>query len=393
MSRLKRLRGIKAAVHDAVDFTADLVAKGNASGWGHAARITGAIAGPEPKALVETIHAISIPPALAVVRGVNRLVERLTDAGLDAATAASLLDRHAKPSVPIATRSDVVGTGPWLADAAIGAINGAVGDYLHRGENALALGMSLRRDDAYLTTPLAAGARIAVFVHGLGVTEWSWWMKPGVDPADPTASFGTLLEKDAGFAPVYVRYNTGRRIAENGELLASLLEELAAGAAEIVLVGHSMGGLVARSACEKADDAGHEWVKRVSRVVTLGTPHHGAPLERAGVTLTSVLSAIDLPGTLIPGEILGRRSAGVRDLRHGVVTRELAHVAYFSASATVTRDTTNPVGAVVGDLLVPVTSATGTAPRTRAFGSVLHHELQVHPEVYAWLREVCTREP
>src|SRR5437868_2252192 len=127
MSRLKRLRGIKAAVHDAVDFTADLVAKGHASGWGHAARAAGLIA-PEAGTLVKTIHAISIPPAIAVVRGVNRVVERLTDAGIDVA----MRERVEPTTIPIAMRSDIVKTKEWLADAALGALNGAVGDYLHR---------------------------------------------------------------------------------------------------------------------------------------------------------------------------------------------------------------------------------------------------------------------
>jgi triacylglycerol esterase/lipase EstA (alpha/beta hydrolase family) len=58
-----------------------------------------------------------------------------------------------------------------------------------------------------------------------------------------------------GFTPVYLRYNTGLHISHNGQTLAELLNRLhvlwPAAAEEplkeTVLVGHSMGGLVARA--------------------------------------------------------------------------------------------------------------------------------------------------
>ncbi len=49
---------------------------------------------------------------------------------------------------------------------------------------------------------------------------------------------------------------------------------------EIALVGHSMGGLVARSACHLGAVRGDRWTRLVRQTVTLGSPHMGAPLEQ-----------------------------------------------------------------------------------------------------------------
>src|SRR3954471_11448689 len=121
---------------------------------------------------------------------------------------------------------------------ALGALNGAVGDRLAAAGNPLALDM----------TPRGGGdtPRIAVFVHGLGETDDSWALF-GRRP------YGAGLEEELGYTPLYLRYNTGLHISDNGRRLARLLEETVESwpvpVEEIVLVGHSMGGLVARSAC------------------------------------------------------------------------------------------------------------------------------------------------
>ncbi len=76
-----------------------------------------------------------------------------------------------------------------------------------------------------------------------------------------------------------------------------------------------MGGLVARSAAYQAAEGGAGWVQRVSHVVSLGTPHRGAPLEEI-VHLGS--AALDLlPETRGMSRFLRRRSGGIRDLRRG----------------------------------------------------------------------------
>jgi triacylglycerol lipase len=408
---LRRIRGWKKVVHDAVDFTVDLVEEGHESVGRNAMRVVGWVAPLEaPARLVNELRRASTSLALDSVRGVNRLVERLTDAGLDSVVALELLPWLQAPSVaPIEMRSDITGSSAWLSDSAIAALNGAVGDYLHREGNALDLGLSLRYRDAYLdpaASPPTMPPRIAVFVHGLGATEWSWCWGAAECHGDAAQCFGTLLERDTGLAPIYARYNSGRRVFENGQLLAEALESLFTSRAdpyeEIVLCGHSMGGLVVQSACHYASTRGHAWVRRVSRVFSFGSPHRGAPLEQIGAFATTVLGGVDLPGTRIPAEILRRRSAGVRDLARGTIAdgdvqpELLDHIAYYFLSATVTQDPDHPVGWLIGDVLVRVPSASGPPVirtdlrvETRCFGGVAHLQIQNHPAVYDVLLGAC----
>jgi pimeloyl-ACP methyl ester carboxylesterase len=188
---------------------------------------------------------------------------------------------------------------------------------------------------------------------------------------------------------------------------------------ELIIVGHSMGGLVARSACHYGNEQGLRWISLLRRVFCLGSPHRGAPLEKLGHMLAGVLGAIDLPGTLIPARILSGRSAGIKDLRHGALLDEdwigrdldalrdegqrevplLSHVSYHFVSAIVTTDPNHPLGHLIGDLLVRVPSSSGPVLRTgtftvetQRFSGVMHHQLQNHPSVYEVLRRACAGE-
>jgi alpha-beta hydrolase superfamily lysophospholipase len=315
-----------------------------------------------------------------------------------------------------------------VGDAALGTLNAAVGDHLHRRDNALSLGMRLRLGDRYL--PEAPDAlrdalgtvtpKVVVLVHGLGATEWSWCLHGERYHGDPGANFGALLARDLGYTPVFARYNTGRHISENGRALSERLEALVSvwptPVEELVLLAHSMGGLVARSAIHQAEVGHARWRAHLCRVFCLGSPHQGAPLARLGHLAAAVLSAVDTPGTRVPARILQGRSAGLRDLRHGDLldAHWLAHdadalfreareevplasdVRWHFLAATVTRDPEHPAGRVLGDLLVRMPSASGERLRrerfpvdTRTFGDMLHHELQNHPDVYAVVRDAC----
>src|SRR5947209_14653024 len=122
---------------------------------------------------------------------------------------------------------------------------------------------------------------------------WHWYAKRC------GGTYGSQLERDLGLTPVYVRYNTGRHISENGRSLHELIEQLVAcwpvDVEKVALIGHSMGGLVARSACCHASESGGEWVRRVRHVVTLGTPHMGAPLAQAVHYASAGLDALPEP--------------------------------------------------------------------------------------------------
>lgn len=404
---MHRWRGLRALVHDAVEATTDLVEEGHGSAARTTVRILSRVpplAG--PVRAIDPVRRWTTSGILGTVRTVNRGVEALTDGVLE------VVGPELPPAAPVVLRSDALGTAAWVGDALSGAVNGAVGDHLHRRGNGLSLGLSLRPDPTHRT------GRIAVFVHGLGTTEWSWSFDAERLLGNPEATFASLLQRDLGFSPVFVRYNTGRHVSENGRLLARALEALVAGwpvpVDEVVLVGHSMGGLVARAAGAVAVEEGHAWLGALTRLVCLGTPHQGAGLERLAHLAAGVLGAIDLPGTRIPAAVIRGRSAGIKDLGHGDATDAawtgrdpdalgrrtpadatwLPGVSYAFVAGAVTVDPEHPVSRWLGDLLVLVGSAEGpSGPRDDTFvihtarlGGVQHHQLQVHPDVYAQIR-------
>jgi pimeloyl-ACP methyl ester carboxylesterase len=294
-----------------------------------------------------------------------------------------------------------------LGAGVLAAIDGLIGDVLEEERPALALPMSVRVDGRAVSPADVPDPcpRVAVFVHGLMETEFSWGREP----------YGDRLE---GWTPVYVRYNSGRHISDNGASLDALLEQLTAdwpvALERIALVGHSMGGLVARSAAHQAALRGAAWVKHVTHLVSLGTPHMGAPLEQSVHYLSAALHA--LPETRPFGTFFRRRSSGIRDLRQGSLVdvdwrdcdREalraraceevplLDGATHCFVSATLTRDPRHPVGRLFGDCLVLVPSASGRS-RTRRLdfrdedglhiGGASHFALLRHPQVY---EQLCT---
>jgi triacylglycerol lipase len=155
---------------------------------------------------------------------------------------------------------------PAWVDLAISALNGAVGDALHARGNGLAIAMAFHDTDGPLALEpdaLAAAlpaptGKLCILVHGLCVNERVWRYRE-----DPTLDYGRLLQRDLGFTPFYLRYNTGLHISQNGRRLAALLEQLFRAyprpVEELTLIGHSMGGLVLRSACFYGVEAGHAW--------------------------------------------------------------------------------------------------------------------------------------
>jgi len=238
------------------------------------------------------------------IRGVTQMIGGAVDAAL-AQLAPVLGD-----SVP----------GPGRA-AVVAAINGVIGDYLVETQNPLAIemalcrgGQALPRDTAALARAVPdASDRIAVFLHGSSMYDGQW-TRAGHD-------HGAALARDVGLFPVYLRYNSGLHISTNGRAFAEMLERLVVTwpvpVTEIVLVGHSMGGLVARSACHVAEELGHGWRAKLTKLVCLGSPHHGAPLERGGSMIDLLLGASRYSAPL---SRLGRlRSAGVTDMRFGNV--------------------------------------------------------------------------
>jgi pimeloyl-ACP methyl ester carboxylesterase len=320
--------------------------------------------------------------------------------------------------------------GGWTGrEAVLAALNGVLGDRLARDNNPLAITMQLRRGcksgdrrgdtvpapvdlaavaAAYAAADNAAAAahgaaseaapaevsgRILVLVHGLCMNDQQW-QRNGHD-------HGALLQRERGYTPLYLHYNTGRHISENGDDFAHKLEALLASwpvpVEELVIVGHSMGGLVARSACHYGARAGHAWLAQLSKLVFLGSPHQGAPLERGG---NWVHLLTDMTPYTAPFSRLAKlRSAGITDLRHGSLLDDdwvgrdrFAHgaalpatvplpegVACYTVAATMGKDPRDLSGRLAGDGLVPLPSALGwNEDPQRSLGFVTGHQATVY---------------
>ncbi|MDP2308531.1 MAG: alpha/beta hydrolase [Pseudomonadota bacterium] len=317
-------------------------------------------------------------------------------------------------------------------ELAIGVLNGTVGDYLARTGNGLATEMAiihdgapLRLDPASLARAFPAATRkIVVLLHGLMNTEHVWAFPPsarGADATESTADYGGSLARDHGYTPLYLRYNTGRSIPDNGASLDQLLTALVRAwpsdsdggpVQELLLVGYSMGGLVVRSACHVAKLAAHDWLPRVHRILYIGTPHLGAPLERVGRVVSRGLRAVPDPYTQLIAQIADLRSDGLKDLgdadlRHEDRARRLHRVSL--------RDPNHPVpllpevrhylvagtlsaapwaASLFGDIMVPVPSGTASTSelppeRVAILPGMSHVALAHHPAVYrqihAWM--------
>ena len=419
---MKRWQGSKDLLFDAIEETTNLVERTHASVARRSFRPLTAIEPLAPWArTVQAVHDAVAAGSYAGVRAASRGVGRLLDAG-SGLVASELLDpQAAAPSAAQASRARLI-------DNVEGAVNGFWGDYLSQQQNDLDLGMSLRHEGQVLPVERVALARaypgaspkLAVFIHGLSSTEWSWRSSAERFHGDPDVTYGSLLQADLGYTPLYVRYNSGQHVSHNSRLLSALLAQLVAeypvAVEEIALIGHSMGGLVARSAAHHGQSNNEPWVRYLRHIFCLGTPNLGAPLEQSVNLLTSVLGAVDLAGTQVPAQVLNTRSAGIKDLRFGYTLDEewqgkdpdallknyrqdvplVDGVGYYFVSATLTEDPAHPLGLLLGDLLVRPPSAAGQAAQParripfhagRTFNGLNHFHLTNHPDVYAVIRQ------
>ncbi|HEY5926880.1 MAG TPA: alpha/beta hydrolase [Kofleriaceae bacterium] len=322
---------------------------------------------------------LATKPVYASIQGITRLVGASLDVAL--AQLAPLIKASA-----VGTQRDVV----------LALVNGVLGDYLQATANPLAIEMQLRHagttveltpDTLREAIPTPA-SKIVVLIHGSCMTD-AQFTRAGHD-------HGAALARDLGYTPLYVFYNSGLHVSTNGRALAAIVEQLVAAwpvaVDELVLLGHSMGGLIARSACHVAAKHGHSWHDHLRALITLGTPHHGAPLERGGNWIDRLL---DLSPYTAPLGALGRiRSAGVTDLRFGNVLDEhwqgrdrFAHgadprcacplpdgVRCYAIAGTLSAETGQRLR---GDGIVPVESALG-----------VHERAELHlpfPEARQWI--------
>ena len=290
-----------------------------------------------------------------------------------------------------------------------GAVCGALGDHVEERHPELAPRMAVRlagRDIPVEPAALAAAfpraeRRVAVLLHGLCETEAAWG-RPALDD-DAPGTYGDRLRRDLGHSPIFLRYNSGLPVAENGRRLARLLDRLLPAwpveLDELVLIGHSMGGLVMRSACAEGERSGHAWAGRVRHCVYLGTPHDGAPLERAAVLAARTLRR--LPETRALASAVELRSAGIKDLAHPDLGPLLPSARHHAIAATVGVTPHHLSSRLLGDTLVLHGSALGHGRRGGArlglgeedchhLGGLHHFSLLDHPQVYERLRSWLT---
>lgn len=305
-------------------------------------------------------------------------------------------------------------------EAVIAAANGVLGDYLAATQNPLAIPMYFRRNGVRLELNrrhLAdaipnPGGKVLVMIHGLCMNDLQW-SRNGHD-------HGIALSRDLGYTPVYLHYNSGRHISENGRQFADMMASLTAAwpvaIDEITIIGHSMGGLVARSAFYYGTNAGHDWPKLLQHLVCPGSPHHGAPMERGGNWLNIILGMTPYTRPFVRlGNI---RSAGITDLRYGNIIDEdwknqdrffppydhrkpvplPAGVQCYAMGATTGKKTRDIQSILIGDGLVLLDSAMGrhrdpamclAFPDANTWiGYEMNHmDLLSRPDVYEKIRE------
>ncbi len=331
--------------------------------------------------VVEHVHSTVTKPIYSVVnlppeRYIRALVYRLIREGyrLSSAAAEAVFNRlipmlDTPPSTP-------------QREMRLAILNGIWGDHLLESNNPLSISMSLRNGGqplllekaALQNTLRQASGKVLVLVHGLCMTDLQW--------TSGDHDHGTVLAHDLGYTPIYLHYNSGLHISTNGRQFAALLEKLIrewpGPVEEITIISHSMGGLVARSACYYAPAAGHTWQQHLRKLIFLGTPHHGAPLERTGNWAEAILNST--PYTAPFRRIGTQRSAGITDLRYGNLVDEdwegrdrfaleptdnrrivplPPDVACYAIAATLGAQTDNLKSRLLGDGLVPLESALG----------------------------------
>ncbi len=221
------------------------------------------------------------------------------------------------------------------------------------------------------------GGKLVLLIHGLCLPDLDQHANHNLYANEP----GALLAARSNYYPLYLRYNSGLHISQNGQQLSvqlqRLIESWPDAVDELSVVAHSMGGLVMRSALQQAQQQGLTWPEHLKNIVFLGTPHHGAPLERAGNGLDLILEQTPFAKRFAP---LGQlRSAGITDLRFGNLLQQdwdgrgrfefksddrhivplPATVRCFTVAATLAGKRNLLTDRLLGDGLVPLRSALG----------------------------------
>jgi pimeloyl-ACP methyl ester carboxylesterase len=286
--------------------------------------------------------------------------------------------------------------------AVLAALNGVIGDRLFSSNNHLAIPMQLIRNSSFQEAnpnPLEAKpTKLLIFVHGLCMNDQQWTSV--VESGQ--VSYSKNLQKALGYTPINLRYNTGRAVIGNGQEFSEQLEKLVnnwpSSIDSITIVGYSMGGLVSRVARHVAIQNNLRWVGYLQKVIFIGTPHLGAPLEQVGHWVEQLLGRTAYTAPF--AKLAQLRSHGINDLRaglHGDLPTELQSKAIFYAIAgcnSTQEKARTLVNATIGDGLVPVTSALNSGlisdNQQRTIYQTNHlqllHSKEVSDQLLTWLK-------
>lgn len=299
----------------------------------------------------------------------------------------------------------------WERPRFLAVLNGLIGDTLEAHRSPMATKMKLLGE--------VRGPKLCILVHGLCDSETTWQYSE-----DSVRSYGSHLQQDLGYTPLYLRYNSGLHISSNGRSLARLLGKINKrnfkSVREIIFIGHSLGGLVVRSACHYGQEADAPWVNRIKKIFFLGTPHLGSDWEKLGNLTSTLLHKIPNFVTKGLAALGNRRSAAIKDLRFGYLLDEdwkeldpdalwkdnrhpvplLKGVDYYLIGAALAKKSDNFFTQYFGDGLVPSRSAAGRSflkeksiPFSRdhfkLIKGISHGELARHGEVYEHIRRWC----
>ena len=298
-------------------------------------------------------------------------------------------------------------------EMALSILNGVIGDHLERKKNPLAIPMQFRQHgmpvNSFSIDKIRSNQKLALFIHGACMNDLQWNRK-GHDHSK-------ALANDLGYVSLHLHYNTGKHVSENGEELTESLEKIMheiSSEIELVIVAHSMGGLVCRSAVHYGGLYGHGWMRSLRKIIFLGTPHHGAPLEQIGNSIDNLLQSNSHSAPI--SKIGKLRSAGITDLRYGNILNEdwnrhdrfapvgdqrkpvplPSHIQCYSMAVTMSPSPGKLGDDLIGDGLVPLNSALGihqnpdfnlSFPQENQWigRQMKHLDLLSHPDVYATL--------
>ena len=262
-------------------------------------------------------------------------ITALVGLGIDTALAKLepfIASTNAPTDPPFDTAHDAIQPAPSqgtsnVREAVLAALNGVLGDHLAATGNALATHMTLRCGGNSLNWQAMppkhkVAGKVLLLVHGLCMNDLQWRTVQAAGTVNAhIVDHGATLAAALGYTPVYVRYNTGLHTSINGRELSQQLEQLVQfwpkRISDLTIVVHSMGGLVARSAVHTAQADNAAWLNKLKNIVFLGTPHHGALLEKAGNWVDIILGST--PYSKPFAKIAQLRSAGITDLRYGHV--------------------------------------------------------------------------